>query len=61
MRFTIGTKLISLVAASLVFSAVAIVTVSYKLFVADNAALIQQINSDTATSLSMQMFDLLPG
>lgn len=55
----IGGKLIALIAVLLVFSTVALVWSSNRLFVEDNTALIQQINSDSAANLAAQVKEML--
>lgn len=60
-RLNIGTKLVTLIAVLLVASIVSLVWVSTRMFIEDNTALIQQMNADTATSLSSQMREYLMG
>lgn len=60
-RFPLSTKLISLIAALLVLSITTLVWFSTRLFIADNTALIQQMNADTATHLALQMRGVLVG
>jgi adenylate cyclase len=60
-RLNIGTKLVTLIAVLLVASIVSLVWVSTRMFTEDNTALIQQMNADTATSLSNQMREYLNG
>ncbi len=55
MRLTIGTKLVGLIAILLISSVAGIVYLSSRMVVEENTALIQQINSDTATGLATQM------
>ncbi len=55
MRLTIGTKLVGLIAILLVSSIAGIVYLSSRMVIEENTALIQQINSDTASSLATQM------
>lgn len=56
-RLTIGTKLVTLIAGLLLGSVAVLVWQSTKMFVEDNTALIQQMNSDTAGSLATRMRD----
>ncbi len=58
LRLKIGAKLIGLIATLLVLSAAALVYVSNRLFVEDNTALIQQMNSDTAANLAGQVREM---
>jgi adenylate cyclase len=55
VRLTIGTKLVGLIAILLISSVAGIVFLSSRMVVEENTALIQQINSDTATGLATQM------
>jgi adenylate cyclase len=55
IKFTIGFKLISLIALLLVFSIATLGSLSTHLFVQDNTALIQQMNADTASNLAEQI------
>ncbi len=62
VKLSIGTKLIGLIALLLMGSVATLVWLSTRLFIQDNTALIQQMNSDTASGLSTQMrgvFDTL--
>lgn len=58
IRLTIGTKLVSLVALLLMASVISLVWLSTRMFTEDNVALIQQMNADTAASLSFQVREL---
>lgn len=58
LRLTIGTKLVGLIAVLLMTSIVSLVWLSTRMFIEDNTALIQQMNSDTAASLATQAREL---
>ncbi|MGK5082613.1 adenylate/guanylate cyclase domain-containing protein [Bdellovibrionota bacterium FG-1] len=60
-RLTIGTKLVSLIAVLLLGSVVGLVWVSTRMFTEDNTALIQKMNSDTASSLATRVRDGFEG
>lgn len=55
MRFSIGTKLIGLVTALLLISEAVIISLSTQLFLQDNSALVQQVNSQVASNLAAQL------
>lgn len=57
-RLTIGTKLVSLIAATLVSSLVTLVYLSTRMFIDDNTRMIQSINADTASSLATRTREL---
>jgi adenylate cyclase len=57
LRLTIGTKLVGLIAILLLSSVVSLVWLSTNMFIEDNTALIQQMNSDSAGSLATRMRD----
>ena len=52
---TVGTKLITVLAALLMTSVASLVWLSTRMFIEDNTALIQQMNADTAASVATQM------
>ena len=56
--FSVGAKLIGLIAVLLLSSLVSLVWLSTRMFIEDNTALIQQMNADTASNLSTQMREL---
>ncbi|MEW6056823.1 MAG: adenylate/guanylate cyclase domain-containing protein [Bdellovibrionota bacterium] len=58
VRLTIGTKLVSLIAALLITSIVSLVWISTQMFSEDNMALISKVNADTAESLANQAREL---
>ena len=58
LRLTIGTKLVGLIALLLMGSVTSLIFLSTRMFIEDNTALIQQMNSDTAGSLATQMREL---
>ncbi len=58
VKLKIGAKLIGLIATLLLVSTVALVGISNRLFVDDNTALIQQMNSDTAANLAAQVREM---
>ncbi len=58
LKLKIGAKLISLIATLLLVSTAALVGISNRLFVDDNTALIQQMNSDTAANLAAQVREM---
>ncbi len=55
IRVSIGTKLIGLISVLLLSSVVSLVILATRLFIQDNTALIQQMNADTAASISAQV------
>ena len=55
LRFTIGTKLVGLIAALLIGSVISLVKLSTEMFVESDTALIQQANADAASNLATQM------
>lgn len=57
-RLTIGTKLNALLALLLIVSITSLVWLSTSLFVEDNTALIQQMNSNTANAMAMRTREL---
>jgi adenylate cyclase len=59
LRFTIGTKLVGLIAILLMGSIVSLVWLSTRMFVESDTALIQQENADAAASLATQMRESL--
>ncbi len=61
MRFPISSKLISLIALLLVGSIATLIWFATRLFIADNTALIQQMNSDTAMGLAVQVREVFSG
>lgn len=60
-RFPLSAKLISLTTGLLVLSIATLVWFSTRLFIADNTALIQQMNADTATHLAVQARGVFAG
>ncbi len=59
IRFSIGTKLVGLLATLLMVSVLSLVWLSTRMFVESDTALIQQSNADTAANLATQMRELL--
>jgi adenylate cyclase len=57
LRLTIGAKLVGLIALLLIASVASLVRLSTDMFIEDNTALIQQMNSDSAGSLATRMRD----
>ncbi len=58
IKVSISTKIIGMIALLLCISIISIVFTSSDLFVKDNTALIQQINSDTANNLASQVREI---
>src|SRR5688572_2182049 len=54
-RLTIGTKLVGLIAVVLLTAVISVVWVATRLFIQDNTALIQQMNSDAAGHLATRL------
>lgn len=58
-RLTVGKKLVGLIGALLIASLASVVWLSSQLFIQDTTALIDQINSDTASNLSTRFRETL--
>lgn len=55
LGISIGTKLVGLISVLLLSSVVSLVILATRLFIQDNTSLIQQMNADTAASISAQV------